>query len=220
VTIATSAVRAGAQRTDDAEGGIASSLRAATAGEHRSAEDRSFIVQLMGGELSLVAYTRYLAQFAWVYEQLESRPRQSGDPALFDPALARSASIENDLSALGVLDWRAQHPMLPATAAYVAHLASIPADDTVRWIAHHYTRYLGDLSGGQAIARLVARHYGASADQLSFFEFADIDNLVAYKRAYREGLDALLLTADEHDLLVAEVRRAYRLNSAVFDDLA
>lgn len=203
--------------TDD---GIAAALRTATLGDHRAAEDRSFIVDLMGGELSLADYARYLAQFGWVYESLESRTAQPGDPSIFDPSLARFASIEHDLGALEVTEWRRRYPALSATSAYVRHIASIPAGDTVRWVAHHYTRYLGDLSGGQAIARLVARHYGATPEQLTFFEFESIDNLVAYKRAYRDGLDALELTPTERDVLVAEVRRAYQLNAALFDELA
>ena len=200
--------------------GTAARLRLATLSEHRAAEDREFIARLTAGELSLGEYTRYLAQFGWVYAALEARIPEPDDPALFDPALARSASIRHDLLHLGVADWRSENPPLPATEAYVAHLASIPANDTVRWVAHHYTRYLGDLSGGQAIGRLVARHYGAAPEQLTFYDFADIENLVAYRGAYREGLDALELSSAEREVLVVEVRRAYEMNSALFDDLA
>jgi heme oxygenase (biliverdin-producing, ferredoxin) len=202
------------------EQSIAAVVRSSTAAEHRAAEERPFIVELMGGDLSLDDYTRYLAQFGYVYEALESRPRTSNDPALFDPALARTASIEHDLGALGASDWRSQHPTLEATKTYASHLRSIPADDTVRWVAHHYTRYLGDLSGGQAIARLVARHYGATPEQLTYFDFTAIGDLVPYKRSYREQLDALKLEPGELDALVDETRLAYALNSAVFDELA
>ena len=198
---------------------IAATLRTFTADEHRAAEQRPFIVELMGGELSLADYTRYLAQFAWIYGALESREPTPLDPSFFDPALARFASIDHDLAALGAGDWRASHPALPATVAYVSHLASIPADDVVRWTAHHYTRYLGDLSGGQAIARLVARNYGATPEQLTFFDFSAVGDLVPFKRAYREGLDSLDLSEAEMDALVAETKIAYALNSALFDEL-
>jgi heme oxygenase len=199
---------------------IAAVIRSSTAAEHRAAEERPFIVELMGGELSLDDYTRYLAQFGYVYEALESRSPASEDPALFDPALARTASIGHDLAALGVDDWRCEHPTLEATKTYANHLRSIPADDTVRWVAHHYTRYLGDLSGGQAIARLVARHYGATPEQLTYFDFTAIGDVVPYKRSYRQQLDALQLDPSELDALVDETRLAYALNSAIFDELA
>ena len=199
---------------------IAALVRAASADDHRAAETRGFITALMGGELSLDEYTRYLAQLAWVYDALEERGSRPGDPAVFDPALARMAAIDADLAALGASDWREAHPPLPATADYAAHLRAI-ADDDVRYLAHHYTRYLGDLSGGQAIAALVARHYGATPEQLGFyrFEVAD-DGVVRYKRGYREAMNALSLSPDEVDVLVAEVRTSFRMNSAVFEALA
>jgi len=199
---------------------VAALVRAASADDHRAAETRVFITALMGGELSLDEYTRYLAQLAWVYDALEERGSRPGDPAVFDPALARMAAIDADLAALGASDWREAHPPLPATADYAAHLRSIAHDD-VRYLAHHYTRYLGDLSGGQAIAALVARHYGATPEQLGFyrFEVAD-DGVVRYKRGYREAMNALALSPDEVDMLVAEVRTSFRMNSAVFEALA
>lgn len=199
---------------------VAALVRAASADDHRAAETRGFITALMGGELSLDEYTRYLAQLAWVYEALEERGSREGDPAVFDPALARMDAIDADLAALGAPDWRDVHPPLPETAAYAAHLRAIAHDD-VRYLAHHYTRYLGDLSGGQAIASLVARHYGATLEQLRFYRFdvAD-DGVVRYKRGYREAMNALALSPGEVDVLIAEVRTSFRMNSAIFEALA
>ncbi|MWB99058.1 heme oxygenase (biliverdin-producing) [Agromyces seonyuensis] len=199
---------------------VAALVRAASADVHKDAENRGFIVDLMGGKLTLDAYTRYLAQFGWIYEALESRGARDGDPEVFDPGLARLASIESDLAALGAPDWRETDPMLPATRAYVEHLHEVAADD-VRYLAHHYTRYLGDLSGGQAIAKLVARHYGATEEQLSFYRF-DIaaDGVVKYKRAYREAMNDLALEPEQVDRLVAEVLESFRYNADVFEGLA
>ena len=199
---------------------VAALVRAASADDHRAAETRGFITELMGGALSLDEYTRYLAQLAWVYEALEERGSRPGDPAVFDPALSRMAAIDADLAALGASDWRESHPPLPETAHYAAHLRAI-TDDDVRYLAHHYTRYLGDLSGGQAIARLVARHYGATPDQLAFYRF-DLagDGVVHYKRGYRDAMNALALSPVEVDVLIAEVRESFRLNSAIFEALA
>ena len=199
---------------------VAALVRAASADDHRAAETRGFITELMGGALSLDEYTRYLAQLAWVYEALEERGSRPGDPAVFDPALSRMAAIDADLAALGASDWRESHPPLPETAHYASHLRAI-ADDDVRYLAHHYTRYLGDLSGGQAIARLVARHYGATPDQLAFYRF-DLagDGVVHYKRGYRDAMNALALSSVEVDVLIAEVRESFRLNSAIFEALA
>ena len=201
---------------------VAALIRAASADDHRATESRGFITRLMGGELSLGDYTRYLAQFAWVYEALESRADPG--PAVFDPRLRRLARIESDLEALGAADWRERFPALPATAAYAQHLRALVEsedvlDNTVRYLAHHYARYLGDLSGGQAIAALVARHYGATREQLTFYDFSELGSVVGAKREYRDRMNALALDSAAVDALTAEVRVAFAGNGAIFDEL-
>jgi len=207
----------------DQQPSLADYLRASSSGQHRDTETRSFITELMSGNLSLADYTRYLGQYAWVYEALEQlvdRVSQVDRLDLFDPDLDRLPAIESDLAALGVQDWRREHPPLISTTAYISHLQALTSADTVRCLAHHYTRYLGDLSGGQAIASLVARHYGAAPEQLGFYRFDAINNIVQYKRAYRDRLNALALEPAEVNTLVAEVDAAFTYNGAVFDGLA
>jgi heme oxygenase len=201
---------------------VAALIRTASADDHRATESRGFITRLMGGELGLADYTRYLAQFGWVYETLESRADLG--PDVFDQRLRRMARIESDLDALGASDWRQRFPALPATAAYVRHLRTLvdssdPLDNTVRYLAHHYARYLGDLSGGQAIAALMARHYGATPEQLTFYDFSELGSVVHAKRDYRERMNALPLDSTAVDALTAEVRVAFAHNGAIFDEL-
>jgi heme oxygenase len=194
-------------------------VREATAPQHRNAETRSFITALMGGELSLTDYTAYLAQYAHVYRALEARTARADDPQIIaDTRLARFAAIESDLAALGAADWESEHPALPATLAYVERLHEI-VDQLPRYVAHHYTRYLGDLSGGQAIAALVARHYGATEEQLSFYRFAGIDSPVTFKREYRTGLDELPFDAAGDHAFVDEAKAAFGYNAAIFEAL-
>lgn len=209
----------------EADFDLAAFIRASSSEQHRGTEQRSFITDLMGGKLSLADYTRYLAQYGWLYEVLEEAVLRvnldsvPGLSALFDPKLARMASIESDLVALGAADWRESHPPLAATVAYAEHLKSLGEADGVQVLAHHYTRYLGDLSGGQAISALVARHYAATPEQLSFYRFESIDSVVTYKRGYREGMNALTLSSDDIDLLVREVDASFTFNGSLFDAL-
>jgi heme oxygenase len=217
------AVRDAARRSSERVPDVAALLRRASAEDHRATESRSFITELTRGSLSLDAYARYLGQLRWIYAALESRP--GGDLDIFDARLHRRSAIESDLAALGVDDAAAAHPPLPATARYAAHLARLAAsadrlDVTVRYLAHHYTRYLGDLSGGQAVAALVARHYGAGEHQLAFARFPELGAVVEAKRRYREELNALPLDQADVDELVREVRLAFAFNGAIFDELA
>ena len=64
--------------------------------------------------------------------------------------------------------------------------------DPVSFVAHHYVRYLGDLSGGQIIARRLAPVYdGLGLRFYSFGEISDIDgsrrNIGAYSTPSRSA---------------------------------
>lgn len=203
---------------------LSATIRAASRAQHTEAENSSFVVDLMKGRLSLEDYARYLANLAVVYEALEQQTAQgiafAGSAAIWDERLNRLPRIEEDLVHLGYSPWRSELPATPAARAYAEHIASLSGRSDIRLLAHHYTRYLGDLSGGQAIAALVARHYGATEQQLSFYRFPEIEDIVRYKENYRSQLDALALTETQRDLLISEVQLAFRENQSIFDDLA
>ena len=57
------------------------------------------------------------------------------------------------------------------------------------FVAHHYTRYLGDLSGGIFIGRVMQRRFGFDTNGIGFYLFADIADPRAFKDVYREQLD-------------------------------
>lgn len=199
---------------------ISARLRDETRQEHEHAETRPFMHELLGGALSLDGYAAYLAQFVRIYHALEARPRQDSDPEMIhDTGLHRAELMEQDLAALGLNDWETSTTALPATEACVERLQETAAGSWVEHLAHHYVRYLGDLSGGRVIAAMLRRHYDAQDEQLRFFDFHQVGDHVAYKRRYREELDALPLSAEEADRVVAESQRAFAFNSAIFDEL-
>lgn len=197
-------------------------VRDASRQQHIDAENSTFISQLMKGELDLAAYTRYLANLAWLYGALEKQVATGtafpSSENLWDDRLVRSDSIRGDLEQLGVANPDSVTPT-PAMREYVDHINSLHGKADFRLVAHHYTRYLGDLSGGQAIAALVARHYGATEDQLSFYRFEQIPDLVRFKKSYRSILDGLALTSEEREELVDEVKLAFTFNQRLFEDL-
>lgn len=198
---------------------VSTRLRSATARAHEQAENARFVDDLMSGRLDVAAYRRLAEQLYFVYRALEDvGDGLAGDAladAVVDEKLRRTARLASDLAALGV-DAATLTP-LPAVARYVAAIDATRTD-AARYVAHHYTRYLGDLSGGQVVAHRMRQHYGLGDDALSFYDF-DIDKLKRYKDAYRERLDALALDADGVDRLVAEAIAAFEHNQALFADL-
>lgn len=197
---------------------LSTSLREETAGAHTQAEQAAFLAALLEGALSVEAFADYTAQLHVIYVELERVIRAAaGHPMLdpfYDPRLERSAALENDLRHLYGPEWRDVVRILPATRAYVSRLASLRADG-VGELAHHYVRYLGDLSGGQVIARLAQIRYGLEPRHLSFYDFSCVGKIKPYRDSYRHSLDELELSARGREVLVAEAHVAFRLNFSV-----
>ncbi|WP_168699554.1 biliverdin-producing heme oxygenase [Gordonia paraffinivorans] len=199
---------------------ISERLREATAEAHRQAEHSPFIEDLMSGRLDRGEYERLAVQLYFIYEALEEvGDALADDPvagAVIDDKLRRLPSLGADLASFGV-DPSTVTP-LPAVARYVEAIQSTRTDPA-RYVAHHYTRYLGDLSGGQVVAHRMREHYGVDDSGLTFYNFEGIDKLKRYKDDYRARLDALPLDADAVDRLVDEALAAFAHNQAVFGDL-
>lgn len=199
--------------------GPAARLRAASMPIHRATEDEPFITTLLAGGRSIADYTALLGQLRPVYAALEAATAASRSTApddvaaLFDPALDRLATIDHDLGTLG--SSAEAHAPLPETATYVARIATI-RDDPPRLLAHHYVRYLGDLSGGQVVAAMLRRHYGLGDDALTFYAFTGLGAKGAVKTRYRELLDRILAPVATFDAVLDETLRAYEANRALF----
>jgi heme oxygenase len=88
------------------------------------------------------------------------------------------------------------------------------------FVAHHYTRYLGDLSGGLFIGKLMARQFGFETNGIGFYLFDEIADPAAFKDVYREQLDAVAWDAAERERVIDEVLAAYQFNTDLFVDLA
>lgn len=199
--------------------GLAARLRSATDDAHRAAENATFIAELMSGQLDADAFARLTGQLLFIYEALESVADDLVDDPIAGPViderLRRAPKLRADLAALGVdVDGVTA---LPAAAEYAAAIEDTRTDPA-RFVAHHYTRYLGDLSGGQVVAHRMREHYGLGADALSFYDF-DIDKLKRYKDAYRERLNGLDLDEPATQRAVAEAVAAFGYNQALFGAL-
>ncbi|WPF82131.1 biliverdin-producing heme oxygenase [Sanguibacter sp. 4.1] len=201
---------------------LSSRLREGTREEHESAESSGFISRLMSGGLGVDAYVALASQQFFVYSALEAiaddvRALPQGSSLLFDE-LTRTPSIARDLEHLVGPDWRAIIMPLPATVRYVDAL-NASATSLPRYAAHAYTRYLGDLSGGQIIKRMLERHYGLGPEGITFYSFEEIPKSKPFKDVYRERLDGLELDEQQLAEAVAEAKGAFRLNQDLFADL-
>lgn len=199
-------------------------IRTASHEQHVEAETSTFMSDLLGGRLGVEAYARYTEQLWFVYEALEADAhRLASDPVagpFVRPELMRLAALEKDLAHLRGPHWHTTLTALPATRMYAERVAACAREWPAGYIAHHYTRYLGDLSGGQIIRDRAEKTWGFArkGDGVRFYVFEEITNPAAFKREYRELLDRAGAAMDEleRQRVVAECRRAFALNTGVF----
>ncbi|MFD9544464.1 heme oxygenase (biliverdin-producing) [Streptomyces sp. NPDC059499] len=200
-------------------------IRTASHEQHTEAESSSFMSDMLGGRLGVDAYTRYTEQLWFVYRALEDGAQALRDDPVagpfIQPELMRSAELERDLAHLRGAGWREGLEPLAATAAYAERVAECARDWPAGYIAHHYTRYLGDLSGGQIIRGTAEKTWGfeRKGDGVRFYVFEQISNPAAFKREYRELLDAVNADDLEKQRIIDECKNAFALNTAVFHEL-
>ncbi|MGW2421504.1 biliverdin-producing heme oxygenase [Streptomyces sp. NPDC001709] len=197
-------------------------IRTASHEEHVEAESSAFMSDLLGGRLGVAAYARYTEQLWFVYEALESGAgRLTADPVagpFIRPELFRLAALERDLAHLRGAGWRASLSALPAARAYADRIRECAAHWPGGYVAHHYTRYLGDLSGGQIIRDRAEKTWGFAkkGDGVRFYVFEGVSNPASFKRSYRELLDVMAVDELEKQRMVAECKAAFALNTGLF----
>jgi heme oxygenase (biliverdin-producing, ferredoxin) len=195
-----------------------------TRASHSASEHADFMDDLIKGRGSRDDYVALVAQHFFIYEALEAAATTlTDDPiaaAFIAPELTRLPALEHDLAFLIGKDWRERISPLPTTERYVRRITDIAAHWSGAFVAHHYTRYLGDLSGGQFIRTLMQRQFGFTDDGVSFYTFNEIVDPKEFKDSYRAALDRAPWTEAEKERVLDEVLIAYELNTELFNDLA
>ena len=203
---------------------FSAALRERSSRDHSSSEHAGFMADLMKGEGTREDYVNLVVQHWFIYEALERTAGQMrNDPVarvFISDKLTRLPALEADLEFLIGPDWRDRIEPLPTTRRYVDRIDQVGATWPGGFVAHHYTRYLGDLSGGQFIGRLMSRRFGFETNGIGFYLFQDIADPKAFKDVYREQLDAAPGDAEEQERVIDEVLLAYRFNTELFGDLA
>ena len=203
---------------------FSTALRERSRTAHSGSEHAGFMDDLMRGRGTRDDYVALVAQHWFIYEALEAAADAMRDDPVAAPfiseKLTRLPAIEADLAFLIGDDWRERIAPLPTTRRYVERIREVGASWPGGFVAHHYTRYLGDLSGGLFIGKLMARQFGFETNGIGFYLFDEIADPTAFKDVYREQLDAVAWDAAERERVIDEVLAAYQFNTDLFVDLA
>ena len=153
-------------------------------------------------------------------EEIEKHRQHPIISKIYFPQLNRKYTLEKDLSYYFGNNWREQIQLSSAGEAYVKRIREISEKEPELLIAHSYTRYLGDLSGGQILKNIAQTAMNLSDGQgTAFYEFADISDEKAFKAKYRQALDELPLDDAIGDRIVEEANDAFGMNMKMFQEL-
>jgi heme oxygenase len=131
------------------------SLRELTKDNHTNAERQEFVKILFSGSIDPKLYATYLKNQHPMYELLEVCAMPHG--LLNDlPDIRRAPAILADFIELWGED-KTVPKMCPVVQKYLDHILSIK-EDPKKLMAHIYVRHMGDLAGGQMIAKRVPGH--------------------------------------------------------------
>lgn len=199
-------------------------LRAATRQVHERAEGAAFIGKLMSGELALAGFAELAVQHYFIYTALEEvseamRTDPVAGPFVID-GLRRVPALTEDLGFLLGPGWEGRVAPKAATDRYCERLRNVAGSWPGGFVAHHYTRYLGDISGGQVIRAKLRTFHGIDGPGATFYVFDRIGSPAEFRRRYRTLLDSAGWDQSERAQVIAETRRAFELNEAVFSELA
>lgn len=205
-------------------GKLATRLREGTKQSHSLAENADFIQCFLKGVVEKTSYRQLLGNFYFVYTALEDQLNQHQNHPLirqiYFPELHRQQSLGTDLSYYCGPQWQTLITPSQATQHYIDRINEVAIADPILLVAHSYTRYLGDLSGGQLLKKLAQRGMNLPQGQgTAFYEFDDIQNAKAFKVTYRQALDNLLPEEDTITRIVDEANLAFKLNMELFQEV-
>ncbi len=205
---------------------LASQLREGTKKAHTMAENTGFVRCFLKGVVEKSSYRKLVADLFFVYSAMEEEIGKLSDqghpvvaPVSF-PVLHRRAALENDLEFYFGDGWSNLIEPTLSAKEYVARIHQIAKDAPELLVAHHYTRYIGDLSGGQILKNIAQKAMNLGEhDGLRFYEFHDIDDEKEFKALYSQTLDSLPIDQNMATRIVEEANMAFKFNMDMFEEL-
>ncbi|MBW4663423.1 MAG: heme oxygenase (biliverdin-producing) [Chroococcus sp. CMT-3BRIN-NPC107] len=203
---------------------LATKLREGTKKAHSMAENMGFVKCFLKGVVEKNSYRKLIGNFYFIYSAMEEEMERHKDHPLlgkiYYQQLNRQRSLEQDLNFYYGADWKAQIVLSPAGQAYVNRIREIANSAPQLLIAHSYTRYIGDLSGGQILKNIAVRAMNlAEGEGTAFYEFKDIPDEKQFKVGYRQALDELPIDDATANRIVEEANAAFGMNMKLFQEM-
>ena len=203
---------------------FAKQLKEGTKKSHSAAENTTFVKSFLRGVVNKESYRALVNDLYFVYCALEEEVSNLKDhPVVGNLQLSdleRKDALEMDLRYYYGPIWRSLIKPSEACERYVNRIHEVAKNEPELLVGHHYTRYLGDLSGGQILKGIAQKAMELGDGQgLKFYDFEKIEDTKAYKAGYRGILNDLPIDQHQADAIIVEANYAFRLNMYMFDTL-
>lgn len=203
---------------------LATMLREGTKQSHTMAENVGFVKCFLKGVVEKNSYRKLVANLYFVYcameEEMERLHQHPIVSKIHFPELDRKHSLERDLYFYYGSNWQEQIAPSSVTQDYVQRIRDVSASNPELLVAHSYTRYLGDLSGGQILKKISQRAMNLSNGQgTAFYEFEEISDEKAFKNKYRQTMNELPVDQATAERIVDEANDAFGMNMKLFQEL-
>ena len=204
---------------------LAAELKTGTKRSHTAAENTKFVGSFLRGVVSEQNYRTLIKDFYFVYSAIEEEMERLADDEFLKPIyfkeLNRLNFLKMDLRYYYGPNWMMEVKPSEACIQYVERIHEVAEKDPYLLVGHHYTRYLGDLSGGQILRNIAEKALDLPKNEgLHFYDFPKIEDKKAFKTKYREGLDNVTTDTSKINDIIAEANYAFRLNMYLFDELS
>jgi len=187
------------------------------------AENTAFVSGFFKGIATQSAFANLVTSLYFVYQAMETEFDNASDASVKDldyTELRRVPSLENDMEFFYGPDWKNAITPTLATKKYVSRIQDIAATQPELLIAHQYTRYLGDLFGGQMMGGMASKSLGLEPGQgTSFYRFDDIKDTKSFIDTWYSNLNKLDLSAEQKEAIVVEANLVFALNIDILEEL-
>ena len=194
-------------------------LKIGTKKSHSAAENTTFVASFLRGVVSKESYKKLVSDLYFVYSAMEEEVENLKDHPIIGQIqlsdLKRVNALEQDLRFFYGPIWRSLIIPSEACNQYVNRIREVAKNEPELLVGHHYTRYLGDLSGGQILKGIAEKALELVDGQgLKFYDFEKIEDTKAYKAGYRGILDGLPITENQKNGIIREANGAFKLSTS------
>ncbi|XP_043830957.1 heme oxygenase 2 isoform X2 [Dromiciops gliroides] len=201
-------------------------LKEGTKESHDRAENTQFVKDFLKGHIKKDLFKLATTALYFTYSALEEEMDRNKDHVAFAPLyfpmeLHRKEALTKDMEYFFGEDWREKVKCTEATQRYVDRIHYVGQHEPQLLVAHAYTRYMGDLSGGQVLKKVAQRvlKLPSTGEGTQFYVFENVDNAQQFKQFYRARMNALDLDLKTKEKIVEEANRAFEYNMQIFNEL-